>query len=64
MGWLKCSGIRRSYLGAGLGGVLFDSVGWWSPFAFGLILLLGSAYFAWLTKNNSVKMNIAVVEYK
>ncbi|MGI8488672.1 MFS transporter [Pectobacterium sp. S5] len=51
-------------LGAGLGGVLFDSVGWWSPFAFGLILLLGSAYFAWLTKNNSVKMNISVVEYK
>ncbi|MTH48220.1 MFS transporter [Intestinirhabdus alba] len=36
-------------LGAGLGGVLFDLLGWWSPFAFGLLLLLASAALAWRT---------------
>ncbi|STQ60055.1 major facilitator superfamily protein [Pseudescherichia vulneris] len=35
-------------LGAGIGGVLFDAVGWWSPFAFGLLLLICSAIAAWL----------------
>ncbi|WP_409455867.1 MFS transporter [Pseudescherichia sp.] len=35
-------------LGAGVGGMLFDAVGWWSPFAFGLLLLIGSAIAAWL----------------
>lgn len=33
-------------LGAALGGELFDAVGWWSPFAFGLALLIISAIFA------------------
>lgn len=33
-------------LGAALGGELFDTVGWWSPFAFGLTLLIISAIFA------------------
>ncbi|HAT24862.1 MAG TPA: MFS transporter, partial [Pantoea septica] len=33
-------------LGAALGGELFDAVGWWSPFAFGLTLLIISAIFA------------------
>jgi predicted MFS family arabinose efflux permease len=30
-------------LGAAIGGLLFDALGWWSPFALGAILLLGSA---------------------
>lgn len=38
-------------LGAGLGGLLFDAVGWWSPFAFGLGLLLLSALFAMLAQH-------------
>ena len=37
-------------LGAGLGGLLFDVIGWWSPFAFGLVLLLLSALFAVLAR--------------
>jgi predicted MFS family arabinose efflux permease len=32
--------------GAFTGGLLFDSAGWWSPFALGAFLLLGSALFA------------------
>ncbi|MDX8447976.1 MFS transporter [Mesorhizobium captivum] len=32
--------------GAFAGGLLFDSAGWWSPFALGALLLLGSALFA------------------
>jgi predicted MFS family arabinose efflux permease len=30
-------------LGAAVGGLLFDALGWWSPFALGAVLLLGSA---------------------
>ncbi|WP_409438562.1 MFS transporter [Pseudomonas cichorii] len=33
--------------GAGLGGTLFDSQGWWSPFALGVVVLLASSAFAW-----------------
>lgn len=33
-------------LGAALGGVLFDSLGWWSPFVLAVLLLLGSALAA------------------
>ncbi|MDT3380053.1 MFS transporter [Labrys neptuniae] len=33
-------------LGAALGGLLFDALGWWSPFALGAILLLGSGFVA------------------
>ncbi|MBK3746204.1 MFS transporter [Paraburkholderia aspalathi] len=36
-------------LGAGIGGVLFDSVGWWSPFAFGSMMLIGSSILACAT---------------
>jgi len=32
--------------GAFAGGLLFDSAGWWSPFALGAVLLFGSALFA------------------
>lgn len=35
-------------LGASLGGQLFDAAGWWSPFAFGVVVLLCSALFALL----------------
>ncbi|WP_199776402.1 MFS transporter [Serratia sp. MYb239] len=50
-------------LGAGVGGVLFDALGWWSPLAFGLLLLLGSALFAWFAMINSVRINMAAVEH-
>lgn len=33
-------------LGAALGGVLFDTLGWWSPFTLGAVLLLGSGLAA------------------
>ncbi|MBX8519004.1 MFS transporter [Pseudomonas cichorii] len=33
--------------GAGLGGMMFDSLGWWSPFALGAVVLLASSGFAW-----------------
>ncbi|WP_122671407.1 MFS transporter [Pseudomonas viridiflava] len=33
-------------VGAGAGGELFDHLGWWSPFVFGAVVLLGSAVFA------------------
>ena len=33
--------------GAGFGGTLFDSLGWWSPFALGVVVLLASSAFAW-----------------
>ena len=39
-------------LGAGLGGLLFDAAGWWSPFAFGLALLVLSALFAGLARRS------------
>jgi len=35
-------------LGASLGGQLFDAAGWWSPFAFGVVVLLCSTLFALL----------------
>lgn len=34
-------------LGAGVGGTLFDAVGWWATFVFGALLLAGSAALAW-----------------
>jgi len=40
-------------LGAGLGGALFDEVGWWSPFAFGVLLLAGSAILAWAAQRQA-----------
>ncbi|MEL4013412.1 MFS transporter [Dryocola clanedunensis] len=40
-------------LGAGLGGLLFDAVGWWSPFALGLGLLVCSAFAAWAAMRKS-----------
>ncbi|MBN9082931.1 MAG: MFS transporter [Rhizobiales bacterium] len=33
-------------LGAAIGGLLFDAVGWWSPFAMAAVLLVGAALFA------------------
>lgn len=41
-------------LGAGIGGILFDALGWWSPFVFGLLLLVGSAVAGWATWQNSI----------
>jgi predicted MFS family arabinose efflux permease len=42
-------------LGAGIGGFLFDAVGWWSPFAFGMLLLICSGFAAWAAhKENAV----------
>ena len=38
-------------IGAAAGGLLFDVIGWWSSFAFGALLLLGSslaAFAAWI----------------
>ncbi|WP_440810998.1 MFS transporter [Pseudomonas syringae] len=32
--------------GAGIGGALFDNLGWWSPFVFGGVVLAGSAALA------------------
>ncbi|WP_029589727.1 MFS transporter [Franconibacter helveticus 513] len=40
-------------LGAGIGGLLFDAIGWWSPFAFGLTLLVGSALCAFAAYKES-----------
>jgi predicted MFS family arabinose efflux permease len=40
-------------LGAGLGGFMFDALGWWSPFAFGVVALAGSAAFAWAALRNA-----------
>lgn len=37
-------------LGAGVGGALFDAVGWWATFAFGALLLAGSAGLAWVAR--------------
>ncbi|WP_312630502.1 hypothetical protein [Pantoea piersonii] len=38
--------------GAALGGELFDAVGWWSPFAMGVVLLMLSALFAALANRH------------
>ncbi|WP_295952285.1 MFS transporter [Rhodoferax sp.] len=46
-------------LGAGVGGALFDAVGWWSTFALGALLLTGSAMFAWAAWRASVAPHIA-----
>ena len=35
--------------GAAIGGLLFDAAGWWSPFALGAVLLLGSSLAACAT---------------
>lgn len=40
-------------LGAGIGGAMFDIIGWWSPFAFGGVLLIGSAIFAWAARRTA-----------
>lgn len=39
--------------GAGIGGALFDRFGWWSPFAFGGVLLACSAALAWTARDNA-----------
>ena len=49
-------------LGAALGGELFDAVGWWSPFAFGLALLLLSALFAVLASRRYLHSDAASAE--
>nr|WP_315243612.1 MFS transporter [uncultured Albidiferax sp.] len=41
-------------LGAGVGGALFDAVGWWATFALGALLLTGSALLAWAAQRASV----------
>lgn len=40
-------------LGAGIGGILFDAVGWWSPFALSATLLAASSLLAWATWRQS-----------
>ncbi|MGS0737582.1 MFS transporter [Pseudomonas sp. GG8] len=40
-------------VGAGVGGALFDAMGWWSPFVFGGAVLIGSATFAWAALRNA-----------
>jgi predicted MFS family arabinose efflux permease len=40
-------------MGAGLGGFMFDAMGGWSPFAFGVAVLLGSGGFAWAALRNA-----------
>jgi len=42
-------------MGAGLGGFMFDAMGWWSPFAFGVAVLIGSAAFAWAALRNNAQ---------
>jgi predicted MFS family arabinose efflux permease len=44
-------------LGAGLGGALFDEIGWWSPFALGVVLLMGSAILAWAAQRHARSQN-------
>lgn len=43
-------------VGAGLGGALFDAVGWWSTFTLGALLLTGSAALAWAAWRASVRI--------
>ncbi|WP_442954693.1 hypothetical protein [Pantoea sp. LMR881] len=49
-------------VGAGLGGILFDAVGWWSPFALGLVLLIASALFAWAAQKESANLSLSVAD--
>ncbi|RMT22349.1 Major facilitator family transporter [Pseudomonas syringae pv. spinaceae] len=39
--------------GAGIGGALFDNLGWWSPFAFGGVVLAASAVLAGAGRRNA-----------
>ena len=39
--------------GAGVGGALFDNLGWWSPFAFGGVVLAASAVLAGAARRNA-----------
>ncbi|KPC32924.1 Major facilitator family transporter [Pseudomonas syringae pv. cilantro] len=39
--------------GAGIGGALFDNLGWWSPFVFGGVVLAGSAALASAARRNA-----------
>ncbi|QQN25956.1 MFS transporter [Pseudomonas syringae group genomosp. 3] len=39
--------------GAGIGGALFDNLGWWSPFAFGGVVLAASAVLAGAARRNA-----------
>lgn len=39
-------------LGAALGGLLFDNIGWWSSFLFAAFLLVGSSFAAWAARSN------------
>jgi len=46
-GGLMVAAIQMAItFGAGVGGALFDHLGWWSPFAFGAVVLSGSAAFS------------------
>lgn len=49
-------------LGAGLGGVLFDTLGWWSPFTLGLVLLIASALAALAAHKNSIENNFSFTD--
>lgn len=42
-------------LGASIGGKLFDMAGWWSPFAFGVVVLMMSGLFAALSARYQLK---------
>jgi predicted MFS family arabinose efflux permease len=39
-------------LGAALGGLMFDHIGWWSSFLFAAALLVGSSLAAWAARSN------------
>ncbi len=46
-GGLQVAAIQLAItLGASIGGVLFDSQGWWTTFLFAAVLLVGSCLFA------------------
>lgn len=45
-------------MGAGAGGLLFDSAGWWSPFALGAALLCGSSLLAFVAWRSTQRMNL------
>ncbi|MEB6080433.1 hypothetical protein MXF40_03500 [Serratia marcescens] len=42
-------------IGAGLGVIVFDTVGLWAPFAFGFVLLTGSGAFTLMALINGLK---------
>jgi len=42
-------------LGAGIGGILFDTFGWWGPLVFGVGLLVCSAFFAAIAQRKTLR---------